>query len=93
MELHRANGGYETPDGRYRVERQDGLTECEHSMCDTLHRRFHEGRGQDRVHYVEYPAWHVWDVVKDDYATDGPEEFGTKREATEWLERHLTRSA
>jgi hypothetical protein len=94
-ELRRlAPGVYVTADGRYRVERQDGLTECEHPMCDVLHQKFitHQ-RGGGWVHYTSYVAWHIWDDERGDYATAGPEEFDTKREAAAWLHSHLTAGA
>lgn len=86
-------GVYETLDGRYRIEHQDGLTDCEHPLCDTLHRKWHErtggryGAGTGWVHMVPYPAWHVWDTVRDDYAIH--DEFDTKRDAHHWLMGHL----
>jgi hypothetical protein len=85
-----ANWSYETLDGRYRIERQDGVTMCEHPLCDTLHRRFWSGSDDD-WHAVSYVAWHVWDTVRDDYA--GHEEFDTKREAHQWLDSFLERQS
>lgn len=89
-------GVYATLDGRYQIEHQDGLTDCEHPLCDTLHRKWHEhtanGYGADWVHMVPYRAWHVWDVEADDYATRGPEEFDTKRQAHQWLTDHSRRT-
>ena len=86
-------GRYATLDGRYQVERQDGLTECEHPLCDTLHRKWHTTQRHGWVHYIPYPAWHVWDNERDDYAGGGgPEEFDTKALAVAWLERHLVKN-
>lgn len=82
-------GQYVTLDGRYQVERQDGTTECDHPQCDVLHRKWHSnlpGRSYGWVHYVPYPAWHVWDNEHDDYAGGhGPEEYETKRDAVQAL--------
>lgn len=83
MKLKRVPTGYSTLDGRYLIERQDGMTECTHPSCDILHHRW---IALD-MHLVPYVAWHVWDTVIDDYAFH--EEFDTKREAVGWLERHL----
>jgi hypothetical protein len=86
-------GSYETLDGRYRIERQDGETECSHPLCDPLHERYwtytRDGRGS--MHWVDYVSWHVWDVAKDDYAGSGgtAADFASKREAVEWLRLHL----
>ena len=85
-------GLYETLDGRYRIERQDGETECSHPLCDQFHRRFwtETGDGRGAIHWMAYVAWHVWDTVADDYAGGGgPVEHDTKRDALRWLMHHL----
>lgn len=92
MKLRRLGAGlYETLDGRYRVERQDGTTECDHPLCDPLHQKFwtRTGDGRGAVHWIDYPAWHVWDNEKDDYISDDFREFETKGAAVAALGRHL----
>lgn len=77
---------------RYRIERQDGETSCEHPLCDTLHQRFMvRGIGNRGLeHIVRYVQWHVWDEVAGDYAGNGDAcEFETKREARQWLDGYL----
>ncbi len=91
MKLKRLGAGqYATEDGRYRVERQEGDTECSHPQCDVLHVKWltdtRDGRGL--VHWVTYVEWTVWDTQTNDYA-GGQHPFDTKAEAVEWLERFV----
>jgi hypothetical protein len=93
LNLRRCDSGYETLDGRYVIERQDDYSECEHPMCDPLHKRFWApGRGV--LHPINAVQWHVWD----NHAYDGRGDyvdpshsrgFTTKRDATRWLKDHL----
>ena len=84
IKLRKVPEGYQTLDGRYNVEHQDGITDCDHPLCYQLHRRFHEHGPTigSWSHSVTYVAWHIWDNVADDYAGhNGPNEYDTKREA------------
>lgn len=74
-------------DSRYVIEREDGITECTHPLCDQLHQRFIE---RD-MHLVAYVSWHVWDTERGDYAHDTARHFDTKREARAWLATHIGR--
>jgi hypothetical protein len=83
-------GRYQTVDGRYNIERQDGTTGCDHPKCDVLHRKWHEstmarGSGGGWMHWVTYVAWHIWDNERADYAAPGLVEYDTKWEAHESL--------
>ena len=91
VKLRRCDSGYETLDGRYVIERQDDLTECEHPMCDPLHRRFWTdgNTGEVMLHWVTESQWHVWDNEKNDYVSWEGRGFETKGAAHRWLTYHL----
>lgn len=85
-----AAGQYQTLDGRYNIERQDGQTECEHPLCDPLHQKYH---ARNDVHWITYSAWHVWDNERDEYAFTGLSEYETKRAAHQALSAELAEPA
>jgi hypothetical protein len=83
--LRRCDSGYETLDGRYVIERQDDITECEHPMCEPLHRRYWTYDADGAMHWIIVPQWHVWDTQRNDYADSNARGFETKRDAVRWL--------
>ena len=78
---------------RFTIDRADGVTECSHPLCDTLHRRFRPGGG---IHDVYYAAWTIWDNEYDEHAYitvrdfHFDEEYLLKRDAKAALDRYLS---
>lgn len=87
MRFHReTNGALVSPSGRYRIEKVEHVTDCEHPQCWPLHWRH---RTLDAPHEVVVPMWLVYDVEADDLASD----HMTMREARGAAERMETQHA
>ena len=77
MNFRRIDGALVSPSGRYRVEREDYTTDCEHPSCWALHKKFREGD----THLVTITNWIVWDTVSNDYPEEQDRDHETQRQA------------
>lgn len=76
-----------TPKQRFQLRRQDLVSDCEHEYPGRCHARTDEsGRA-----WHSTPAWHVWDLQRNDYAYGtNAGEFDNARDARDFRRSIIT---
>ena len=70
----------------------DGI-ECDHPLCDPLHKRWHDAKGECEKPLYARPRieWVVWDTTRNERAFNG-ESFDRRKDAVAYLQRMLEKT-